>query len=413
MVYLVLAAAVAGLAFFLYAWAFQLRYGMITTGLADWGSGGGTPLGVYIGSFIWWVGIAHGGIIVSAGVRLLKLKALKPVTRLAEVLTVIALVIAASYIIVHLGRPDRVVTSIIPAYPWTVFSSPLVWDVTVITLYFVMTSTYLTLTVRRDIYDLRGRLPALLSPLYNLLLLGYRPEEDEKVERMAWWLALGLILLAPLLLHGGVIPWLFALLPSMPGWYGAAQGPTFLSIALTSALGSVILVAYIFRRLYDWRDIIPDRAFRWLGGALAVFALLFLWLQLQQIITGVFAPPAGVESSTELKLENPVYWLALGLVAAAVAYLGAQALFPSLFSLRRTVIFGLMPVVATLLEKILFIVEGLIWPAFGLYRAVPGSYWPSWIEVSSVIGAISLAVILFIVVAKVIPVVEVKAEEEG
>jgi molybdopterin-containing oxidoreductase family membrane subunit len=384
---------------------------MITTGLGDWGSGEGVPWGVYIGSFIWWVGIAHGGILVSAAVRLFKLKTLKPVSRIAELLTIFALTMAASFILFHLGRPDRVVTSIIPAYPWTVSSSPLVWDVTVITLYFVLTTTYLLLTLRRDIYLLRDRLPVRFTPIYRLLALGYRPEEDEKVERMAWWLALGVILLAPLLLHGGVIPWLFQLLPAMPGWYSAIQGPTFLSIALTSALGGVIFVGYIFRRVYGWEEVIPDSTFRLLGGGLALFAMLFLWFQLQQVLTGVYAPPIGVEKAMEAKLGTPVFWLTIGLVVAAVVYLGAQVLRPSLFNLSRTVIAGLLPLVATLLEKVLFVVEGTMKPEFGLYRGVPGSYWPSWIEVSAVISSVSLVVILFMAVAKVLPVIEVRGEE--
>jgi molybdopterin-containing oxidoreductase family membrane subunit len=303
------------------------------------------------------------------------------------------------------------VTSIIPALPWTIASSPLIWDVTVITLYFVLTATYLLLSLRRDIYALRARLPGFFTPVYRFLRLGYRPEEDEKVERMVWWLALGVIILAPLLLHGGVIPWLFALIPSMPGWYGAIQGPTFLSIALTSALGGVIVIGYIFRKVYGWEDILPDKTFRMLGAGLTLFALLFLWLQLQQNIAGLFAPPVGTEHVIGAKF-SPLYWLAIGLVAAAVIYLGAQLIRPSLFSLGRIVIAGLMPLTATLLEKVLFVVEGPLEPEFSLYRAVPGVYQPSWIELSSVLGSIALVVVLFMIFIKVIPVVEVTGEEE-
>lgn len=410
--YLVLAAAGGALVWLGYAWSYMLEHGLITTGLSDWGSGGGTPWGVYIGSFIWWVGIAHGGIIVSAAVRLFNLKTLKPVARLAELLTVFALMAAMTFILLHLGRPDRVVTSIIPALPWAIASSPLIWDVTVITLYFVLTSTYLLLTLRKDVYALRFRLPGFLSPVHRLLRLGYRPEEDEKVERMAWWLALGVIILAPLLLHGGVIPWLFALLPSMPGWYGSIQGPTFLTIALTSALGGVIIIGYIFRKVYGWKEILPDKTFRTLGAGLALFAMLFLWLQLQQNITGVYAPPVDVEHVMDAKF-GVLYWLSIGLVTTAVIYLGAQVLRPSLFSLGRTAIAAALPLMGTLLEKVLFVAEGPLEPAFSLYRAVPGSYWPSWIEFSAVIASVAGVVALFMIIIKVIPVVEVTGGEEG
>ncbi|MBI2860743.1 MAG: polysulfide reductase NrfD [Chloroflexi bacterium] len=403
----------AGLLWFLYAWSYQLQYGMAVTGLGDWGAGGGVPWGIYIGSFIWWVGIAHGGIIISASVRLFKLEAFKPVARMAELLTIAALSVAGLYIILHVGRPDRIVTSIIPAFPWRIHFSPLVWDVTVITLYFVMTGTYLLLTVRRDIHFLQKKLPAVFAPLYRLLLMGYHPSEDKKVERMVWWLALGIILMAPLLLHGGVIPWLFALLPSMPGWYGAIQGPQFLSIALTSALGAVLLIAYIFRRAYGWKDVLPDSAFRSLGSALALFALFFLWLQLQQIITGVFAPPLGVEESTAAKLHQPLYWAAIIPVGLVLLYLGAQWAIRSIFSITRTVVAGVVAVLAVFLEKVLFVVEGLMEPGFKLYQGVPGSYWPSWVELSSVVGAFSFVLVFFLVVAKVMPIVEVVEEEAG
>jgi len=55
--------ALAGVVWFAQGWVFQLRHGLVVTGLSDWGTGGGVPWGLYIGSFIWWVGIAHGGIV--------------------------------------------------------------------------------------------------------------------------------------------------------------------------------------------------------------------------------------------------------------------------------------------------------------------------------------------------------------
>ncbi|MBM2825848.1 MAG: putative anaerobic dehydrogenase rane anchor subunit [Dehalococcoidales bacterium] len=406
--------AIAGVFFvwFLLAWAWQLKYGLVVTGLADWGTSGGVPWGIYIGSFIWWVGISHGGILISAGVRLFKLKVFYPVARLAELLTIGALTIAGLFIIIDLGRPDRVVTSVIQAYTLTFQTSPLVWDLTVITLYFVLTATYMLLTLRHDIYALRNRLPSSFAPLYQLLTNGYQPEEDEKVTRMAWWLAFAVIILAPFLLHGGVIPWLFQLIASMPGWFSPIQAPTFLSIALTSAFGSVIILAYVFRRVYGWEELLPDKVFRRMGSVLALVGLFFLWLQLQAIITGAFAAPVGLRTATEAKMEDPIYWVAIGLVAAAVLYLGAQTIWPVLFSVRRVVIVAIIPVLATLFEKTLFIVEGLQHPLFNIYKSVPGSYFPTWVELSSILGAVAMLVLFFTVVAKVIPVIEVEGEEE-
>lgn len=410
--YVLLSIASLGVLWWLQAWAFQLKEGLIVAGIADWGTTGGIPWGMYVGSFIWWVGIAHGGIIISAAVRLFNLEVFKPVTRLAELLTISALSMAGLYIILHLGRPDRMVTSIIPHFHERIHFSPLIWDVTVITAYFVLSGTYLLLSMRADLFHLRNRLPKIFAPIYQGLLIAYDPKEGKKIERMLWWLAFCVIIMAPLLLHGGVIPWLFALLPSMPGWYSAIQGPQFLSIALTSAIGSVIILAYIFRRIYGWRDIIPDKTFHRLGALLALFALLFLWLQLQQIITGSFAPSVGLGRVTDAKVNNLPYWLAIGSVIVSMVYLGAQTINPRIFSIGRTVGVSVMVVLAVLLEKVLFVVEGLAFPAFNLYEGVPGHYTPSWVELSSVIGVFSMMALFFAIVAKVIPVIEVTEKEE-
>ncbi|WP_254767838.1 NrfD/PsrC family molybdoenzyme membrane anchor subunit [Salinilacihabitans rarus] len=396
---------------FLVAWAYQLQQGLIVTGLGDWGSGGGSTWGLYIGAFIWWVGIAHGGIILSAAVRLLGMDRYMPVARLAEMLTIAGLSAAGFYILVHMGRPDRMVTSVIGHYHITVNNSPLVWDVTVITAYFVMTATYLGLTLRYDVSRLRDDLPDRFEPIYKLLTIGYTEEEDEVVERMVWWLAAAVIIMAPLLLHGGVIPWLFALLPAMPAWTGAIQGPQFLSIALTSAISGVILIAAAFRRAYDWDHIFTDDIFRGLLLWLGFFCLLFLWFQLQQLINGSFLGPLDSARATEHKLGHPIYILSMLMVLGTLTFIFLQGIRPALFSRARAILAGVVVLTATFLEKLLFVVEGFMDPHFDIYAATPGAYFPSAIEWLSLAGTIGMVVLLFLSLSKMVPVVELHAVE--
>ncbi|AHF99389.1 dehydrogenase [Halostagnicola larsenii XH-48] len=396
---------------FLVAWAYQLQQGLIVTGLGDWGSGGGSTWGLYIGAFIWWVGIAHGGIILSAAVRLLGMDRYLPVARLAEMLTLAGLSAAGFYILVHMGRPDRMVTSVLGHFHITVNNSPLVWDVTVITAYFVMTATYLGLTLRYDIHRLRDQLPDYLEPVYKMMTLGYTEKEDEVIEQMVWWLALAVIIMAPLLLHGGVIPWLFSVLPAMPAWTGAVQGPQFLTIALTSAISGVILIAYAFRRAYDWEHIFTDDIFRGLLLWLGFFCLLFLWLQVQQVVNGSFLGPSVNSAATDAKIGHPVYLVSMGLVSATLAYIFAQAIRPSLFSKPRAIVAGLAVLTGTFLEKLLFVVEGFLHPTFHIYAATPGEYFPSVIEWLSLVGTIGMVVLFFLSLSKMVPVVELHAIE--
>ena len=396
----------------LVGWSWQLENGLIVTWLADWGSGGVT-WGLYIGAFMWWVGIAHGGIILSAVVRLLGIDRYQPVARLAELLTIGALGMSGLYIVIHTSRPDRLVSSVIPAYTWTAQTSPLAWGVTVLALYFVLTATYLALTLRYDIHRLRDQLPDHFAPLYRVITVGYTEREDDISQRVVWWLALGIIVLAPLLLQGGVIPWLFSLLPSMPGWRGAIQGPQFLSIALTSAIAGVIIVAAALRRAYDWDHILTDDTLRGLTMWLGLFSLLVAWLQFQQVITSVYVPAMDAGTVMAAKLDNPIYIVAIGLMTLTLAYILAQTVRPGVFTPGRSVLASVFVLYATLSESVLFVVEGIEHPAFSLYEGVPGHYIPSPIEVASVAGTLAMCTLFFLAVLKVFPVIELHAVESA
>ncbi|MGQ3414044.1 NrfD/PsrC family molybdoenzyme membrane anchor subunit [Natrinema sp. LN54] len=416
-------AAALGLVAFLVAWAYQLQQGLIVTGLGDWGSGGGSTWGLYIGAFIWWVGVAHGGIILSAAVRLLGMDRYLPIARIAEMTTIGGLSAAGFYILVHMGRPDRMVTSVIGHYHITVNNSPLVWDVTVITAYFVLSATYLGLTLRYDVARLRDQLPSyapkigsfqlpdLYGLIYDTLTIGYTKKEDKIIDRMVWWLAAAVIIMAPLLLHGGVIPWLFSVLPAMPAWTGAIQGPMFLSIALMSAISGVMIISYAFRRAYGWDHIITDDIFRGLLLWLGFFSLLFLWFQLQTILNGSFLGPLDQAHATEAKISNPIYRVAMGMVFATLVYIFVQGIRPALFSKKRALIASVAVLTATLTEKVLFVVEGFMDPHFNIYEAVPGEYFPSAIEWLSLVGTAALVALLFLNLSKLVPVVELHAVE--
>jgi hypothetical protein len=190
------------------------------------------------------------------------------------------------------------------------------------------------------------------------------------------------IILAPFFLHGGVIPWLFALLPGQPGWFGPVQGPQFLAAALASALGAVTVLAYVFRRVYRWEDLIDDRVFRGLSRWIGLFALLFLWLQLQKVVTGLAMPPDSIGAATGAMVATPPTGSRWGCSGHRRPRRLSRC-SPRRFSVGRTAAVAVLPLVAILIEKTLFVIEGLMYPAFRLYEGVPGTYTPSWVELSS------------------------------
>jgi molybdopterin-containing oxidoreductase family membrane subunit len=395
---------------FLYAWYLQLQHGLVVTGLGDWGPGGGIPWGLYIGTFVWWVGIAHGGIAVSAAVRVFKVERFDAIARIAEVLTVIALMMAAANIVFDLGRPDRLFNTL-EMLPSTLYHSPLAWDITVITLYLVLSVTYLLLSLRAELYALRDRLPGYLQPLYSFVLLGYRPAEDEKVDRMLWWLAIAVLGLVPLL-SGGVVPWLFGLVGAQPGWFGAAAGPTMLMESLASAVAMVFIVAAVFRYAYDWTFIDED-VFRGLAKVLGFLALAVMWFLLQEVLPGLYAAPTQSQEVTSALLEMPLYWVAIVGINVGMLYLFLGIIRPRFFYLPAAVVASVLITGGIWTKKVLFVVEGLLHPTFppltNLYPS--GWYVPSLIEVTIAGGSLVIAALLFAMATKLIPMVEIDAEE--
>src|SRR3989337_3313460 len=85
-----------------YAYSTQLRQGLIVTGQRD-----RISWGLYIALFVFFIGISHAGTLISAILRVSHAGWRSPVTRMAEFITAVALTTGALFVIVDLGRPDR------------------------------------------------------------------------------------------------------------------------------------------------------------------------------------------------------------------------------------------------------------------------------------------------------------------
>jgi molybdopterin-containing oxidoreductase family membrane subunit len=377
------------------------------TNLDNWGTAGGVPWGLDIGAFAWWVGIAHGGIAISAFARLLDRDRFKPITRIAELLTLLALSMAVAHIVFDIGRPDRIFNTIL----YAPFESPLLWDVTIISTYFGMSFVYLFMSMRDDIYELRqdGLLPERWNLLYDVVLLNYKESEREKEQQMLWWLALGILLMIPML-SGGVVPWLFGLLGSQPGWFGAVQGISFLTAALASAMAAVVLIAAAVRYAYGWEDVIRDDLFEDLGKAVTVLLLAYLWVTLHEVVTGGFAAPnqeAAVEHALTAGPYALPFWLAIAGMAVAAVYLGGQWL-SEWHSLAGTIFVSLVALAAILTKKTLFVVAALAYPSL-MYPV--GTYVPAFAEWMNLVGTLSMTLLGYLVFAKIFPLVPISELE--
>src|SRR5574337_2129627 len=110
-------AAIVGLG--AYAYYVQFTVGLSVTGMRDYVS-----WGLYISNFVFFIGVSHAGTLISAILRVSGAEWRKPITRMAESITVIAICVGALFPIIDLGGPTRVLNLV----QYGRIQSPILWD---------------------------------------------------------------------------------------------------------------------------------------------------------------------------------------------------------------------------------------------------------------------------------------------
>ena len=384
---------------FIYAYMIQLTKGLGVTGLND------TAIwGVYIVNFIYFIGLSHAGIAISAAVRIMKLYRYAPIARMAEVLTLASLMMAGLSIVIDLGRPDRSFL-LVTKFAARIGSSPLLWDITAVATYLILSTTYLYLPMREDLRVCRDRMTGWRKKMYEITLPGYGEDEAPVIRRLAWWMAVT-ILPVMVMVHT-TVSWIFSLLSNRPLWFGAAAGPYFIAAAVASGIASVVVIAAVLRKLFHWEDILTPEIFRGLGNFLSIMTLIYLYMMLVEQVTARFAGPAGEFFVSEAWLFGEfatIFWsiTTIGLVLPCV-YLLIQAFRPGKINITMTAFVSLAIVIAMWFKRFIIIVPTL---------TVGGSpllaYTPSWVEIAILAGSFSALALIYTILLKLIPVIEME-----
>ena len=185
--YLVVGVLALIVAWGIYAYSVQWRDGLYVTGMRDrilWG--------LYITLFVFFIGISHAGTLISAILRVSKAGWRVPITRMAEFITVVALMIGAIMPIIDIGRPDRVIHLVL----FGRWQSALIWDVIAISTYLTGSFIYLYLPLIPDLALARDRIGHLVSRpkrlFFQIFSLGWQGTPGQK-RHLA--LAMGIMML--------------------------------------------------------------------------------------------------------------------------------------------------------------------------------------------------------------------------
>ncbi len=384
---------------FIYAYTIQLSKGLGVTGLNDI-----TIWGVYIVNFIFFIGLSHAGIAISAAVRIMSLHRYAPIARMAEVLTLASLMMAGLSIVIDLGRPDRAYLMVVN-FASRIGASPLLWDITAVGTYLILSTTYLYLPMREDLVICRDRFTGWRKRMYEITLPGYEAGEEKVIKRLAWWMAVT-ILPVMVMVHT-TVSWIFSLLSNRPLWFGAAAGPYFIAAAVASGIASVVVIAAIVRKLFHWEDLLPPAIFRGLGNFLSVITLIYLYLMLVEQFTARYAGPAGEFFVSEAWLFGPyatLFWsiTTIGLILPCV-YLLIQAFRPGKINITWTTVFSLFIVIAMWFKRYIIIV-----PTLTVGGSPLQTYAPSWVEIMILGGSFAALALIYTILLKLIPIIEME-----
>lgn len=411
---LVAGLALAGTLGWLYAFARIWTGGHAAFGTESYGA----AWGITVANVLHLIGISHVGIAVSAGVRMLGLRAYRNVARLAELLTVVALLTAVLNIAVDVGRPDRFLVMPLFHGRW---HAPMVWSMTVITTYFLASGVYLYLSLRRDLAALAG-LGGRRAGLYRALAMGYgdAPAERRRQERTLFWLAAALV---PVMVSvHSVYGLFFGLLRARPGWFNPLQAPYFVLGAVVSGFSAILLLAALLRRAYGWRELLGDRVFRALGALLAFVLFLYLYFMLSEHLTAQYAGPAADRAASALLLSGryaPAFWLTVvGGLALPFAVLFRQAIRPTV-NVGAIALAALAVNAAMWSKRFLLVVPAQLQPHLPPPRPLV-AYGATALELWATFGTYAVGALLFLACLRWLPFAEIAeaadpapAAEEG
>ena len=385
--------------------------------------------GVYITNFVFFIGISHAGTLISAILRVTQAEWRRPITRVAEAITFFALLLGAMQILIDLGRLDRVLNLFI----YGRFQSPLLWDVTCISIYFLSSTVYLYLPMIPDLARLRDQGAGARSQetgvrgqesgsggrwawlrdwryhLYRIMALGWHGSA-EQFRRLERGISVMAVLIIPIAVSvHTVVSWIFAM-NMQPMWHSTILGPYFVVGAIFSGIAMLFLFMTLIRKIWHLEPWIGAKQYDYLGLLLLVMSLLWGYFTLAEYLTTGYGTLIHEQQVLQAKLTGEYApWFYTMIVC--------NFIIPIAVLIRRkgrtpigTVIASAAIIVGMWIERFTIIAPTLTRPSLGYEKAV---YTPMPTEIIISVGSLALFALLFLLFFKLFPAISVWEVEEG
>jgi Ni/Fe-hydrogenase subunit HybB-like protein len=388
-------------------WTYQIFIGI--------GAGGqNIPVawGTYLINFVFWVGIAHSGTLISAILHLFRAGWRNPIARAAETMTVFAVCTAGLFPFVHLGRVWQV-HYILP-YPnqrtlWPNFQSPLVFDVIAISTYLTVSVLFWYTGLVPDLATVRDRSTGIRKKIFTYLSLGWTGAHDQWRHYSRGYLFFAALATPLVVSVHSVVSWDFAL-GIAPGYHSTIFAPYFVAGAIHSGLAMVLTLMIPLRKIFHYQKIITLNVLENVAKTIIFTGLIVGFAYVTEYFMAWYS-----QNTVEVEVFR---WRVLGAYRIEFWIMViCNTVVPLLFffkKIRRSIpwLFAISILVNNGMwyERFVIIVTSV---ARDFIPHAWGFYWPSVIEWGILLGSFSLFFFLFVLFVKHLPSVSMTEIKES
>jgi molybdopterin-containing oxidoreductase family membrane subunit len=378
------------------AYYVQLQTGLGVTGMRD-----RVTWGLYISNFVFFIGVSHAGTLISAILRVTGAEWRRPITRMAESITVMAIIVGASFPLIDLGHPDRILNVI--AYGR--IQSAILWDSISIATYLVGSLLYLFLPLIPDLAALKAKNVGgpLRRRLYGFLSMRWRGSRGQR-RRLNRAITIMAVLIIPIAVSvHTVVSWIFGMTLRV-GWHSTIFGPYFVVGAILSGIATILLAMAVFRKVYHLERFIKPLHFRNLALMMLALDVILIYFTLSEYLTAAYGSETADVEWLHALSAGPFMYLFWGMVLGGFLIPVFILAVTRCRSIIWTVVAAACINVGMWFERLLIVVPTMAAPQMPTSWA---SYSPTWVEWSITAGAIAGFVMLYAIFSKVFPMVSV------
>ncbi|MCF6356484.1 MAG: polysulfide reductase NrfD [Draconibacterium sp.] len=399
--------AIIGIGFV--ALVYQLMYGHIVTGMRDF-----VVWGVYIINFIFFLGLSYAGALIAGVFHLAGIQWGKPFHRILKIITVTTLIIGPVYILLCIGRPERIMNLFIYAR----IQSPITWDIIAITTDMFFCIAYLFFIHIEDFAKLRDypnlKVANWRKKLYGWLAIGYKgTKEQRKLLRQALNIMAAIIIPTSIIAYS-LLAWLFGM-NLRPGWHNSIFAPSFVLTAIYSGVALLIVVIWVYRKANNLEKYFTDEHFNYLGFSLMILALFYGYFSFSEYITEWYnsqkTPSILLDKLWDFSDVGGLFLFSNIVAAILPVIIIGFAKFRSVNSITLT---SALILVALWIKRYLIIVPTLETPYIPIQdsRMDWVHYSATWVEWALTLAGVAFFVLVFVLMSKFVPIVCVSEMEE-